>query len=67
MSLYTEKFTAHVADGISAFLYNLGTDSRKLVERQRKTIETTMKADPEAIEEALRIVDSKFSRCGPSS
>lgn len=67
LPLHTERFTAYVTDDLSVFLYSFGTDVKKLVEKRRKEIETTVKADLEAIEAFLSSLNSKLSRPGSSS
>lgn len=63
----TELPTADVSDGFCDFLYNLGTEDKRLVEKQCKNIETTTKSDHETIDTFLRSVNSKLSRAGTSS
>lgn len=66
LSPYTDRFTADVADDFSGFLYNLGTEATKLVVKQRKDIDSTVR-DLEDIDAFLSSSDSKLSRSGPSS
>lgn len=66
LSFYTERFTSNIRDGFSGFPYNFGTEAKKLVEKQRKVIETTLKTDLEANDAVLRSVKSKLNRLGSS-
>lgn len=43
LPLYTEMLTVDVTNGFSGFLYCLSTDVKKLMEKHRKEIETTVK------------------------
>lgn len=58
---------ADVTNGFGDFLYNLGKDVLKLVKKQRKEFETTVKTDREAISVFLGSEDSTFSRTATSS
>lgn len=57
---------ADVADGSSGFLYSFAREVKKLVKKQRKDIETTVKTDIEAVDAFLRSVGNKLSWPGPS-
>lgn len=58
---------ADVTDGFDGFLYNIDRAIQKLVGKQRKDIQTTLKVDLQGSDAILRGVDCKLSRPGPSS
>lgn len=58
---------AKVTDGFSGFVRSLGTEIIKLVQKQCKDIQTTVKADHAAIYAFLGSVNSKLSQPGCSS
>lgn len=56
-----------VTDVVSGFLYNVGSKAGKLLEKQRKDIESTVKKDLKVIDAILRSVNSRLSSPGSSS
>lgn len=55
--LGTERFTEDVTDAFKLFVYSLSTNVRKLVEKQRKEVETTVRKELEAIDDLPRDID----------
>lgn len=66
MPLHTESPTANVMDGLSRFLHCWRTKIKKLVEKQRKDIETTVETDLESIDFFSQSSDSNTIRLGTS-
>lgn len=64
--LYTGTFTADVTDGFSGSLYIVNGEVKRLVEKQCKNIETTMKRDLEFINAFMRTANFKLDRRGQS-
>lgn len=67
LSPYTERYTVDIAHGFSDFLYSIGEEVQRFVEKQRKDIETTMQTDLKGNHAFLCSLDNKFCRPGPSS
>lgn len=60
-SLCHENFTADITNRLSKFPYNLPMEVKTLVEKQRKDIATTVKADLVVIDALSRSINSKLS------